>query len=413
MVLGITMGIVILVNQFPVVAFVRRLMRLKTPHVADADLPRFAVLMPVRGSDPFLGAALRGLAQQDYPQFEVHVIVDHDDDPSWETIRSTLTELQASHVFPVTLKNKRETCALICSALLQMLDQMSPNCELVALCPSDMVPPKNWLRLMGSSLADPTVGTTCGNRWYAPRIGYWGSLVRYLWNAAAVVPMWRHKLTWGGTMALRVHDINRANIREVWSRSMCEDVPVTKIIRELGLRTAMIPELMIVNEEEQHLPSCYRFIQRQTALTRMYHPSSFALINHYSPVAAAFFANAGMFAFGLWQNDLTLMAWSGGGILFAMTVLLICLGLLEWSIGSRIGSDRKWSLSLWFQRIAKLLVALPVTIAVYSVAVVSATFSKTIVWRGITYQVDSPFEIRMQGYQPFQPAKRDDHRLSV
>ena len=41
-----------------------------------------------------------------------------------------------------------------------------------------------------------------GNRWYAPRAGYWGSLVRVVWNVGAVINMYYWNVPWGGTLAM-------------------------------------------------------------------------------------------------------------------------------------------------------------------------------------------------------------------
>ena len=74
---------------------------------------------------------------------------------------------------------------------------------MVALLDADTIPHRTWLRELVAPLADPRVGAATGNRWYMPAEAGWAGLVRYLWNAAAVVQMYCYGIAWGGTLALK------------------------------------------------------------------------------------------------------------------------------------------------------------------------------------------------------------------
>src|SRR5260370_1335587 len=58
----------------------------------DAKLPRVAVLLPLRGVDPFLQTCLRGLLCQNYPNYCIHLVVDSAADPANELVASILNE---------------------------------------------------------------------------------------------------------------------------------------------------------------------------------------------------------------------------------------------------------------------------------------------------------------------------------
>src|SRR5438045_488739 len=66
--------------------------------VADASLPRVAVLLSLRGADPDLARNLRSLMSQDYPAYELSIVVDSETDPAWEMAHAVVRELEASHV---------------------------------------------------------------------------------------------------------------------------------------------------------------------------------------------------------------------------------------------------------------------------------------------------------------------------
>ena len=44
-------------------------------------LPEIAVLLPLRGADPSLEACLKGLLAQDYPTYQIHIVIDSDGRP--------------------------------------------------------------------------------------------------------------------------------------------------------------------------------------------------------------------------------------------------------------------------------------------------------------------------------------------
>src|SRR5262249_4112160 len=61
-------------------------------------LPRACVILSLRGADPSLGECLAGLLRQDYPAYEVHIIVDSTVDPAWEAVEKILARGHPAHV---------------------------------------------------------------------------------------------------------------------------------------------------------------------------------------------------------------------------------------------------------------------------------------------------------------------------
>ncbi len=56
-----------------------------------------------------------------------------------------------------------------------------------------------------------------------PIASSWGALVRYLWNAAAIVQMYWYEIAWGGTLAVKRKAIEKAGLLERWRHAFCED----------------------------------------------------------------------------------------------------------------------------------------------------------------------------------------------
>ena len=100
--------------------------------VSDELLPKMGVHFPLRGADPHLAPALRSLLNQDYPDFELRIIIDSREDPAWDLVHEILRQHQeseskiddgmalpnrrpsgCSRVHVTTLREKRRTCSLI------------------------------------------------------------------------------------------------------------------------------------------------------------------------------------------------------------------------------------------------------------------------------------------------------------
>ncbi len=390
------------IQEIPMLLFVRMLRRESRQPLQDFHRPRFAVLMPLRGNDPHLQRAIHGVLSQDYPDFELRIIVDHADDPAWDAVNAILDGESARNVRVSTLNRKYPTCSLICSACVQFLDELDDSDELIAFCPADSLVPSTWLRDMAAILDDPKVGATLGNRWYAPGNGMWGSLVRYVWNLGAIVPMWLYGIPWGGALAMRRRDVERADLRSIWSRSMCEDVSAVRALKRLGLQLRFSPRLIITNEEDIGLQACTRFISRQLFLTRFHLPRQWFLGTlHFLPTAVGLLLP--LIALYLVQGSLADVSLCLSAIAISSACLAVGAVMLETSIRKleRKGNTEPSGFSMkcgW-----RLFVAMPLAMFVYSLATIQSMCLKKVEWRGVVYNVKGRDDIEMVKYSPYLP----------
>ena len=64
----------------------------------DEKLPKTAVILCLRGADPFLPNCLRSLLQQNYPQYDLKLIIDSQEDPAFKIASETINQLGAANV---------------------------------------------------------------------------------------------------------------------------------------------------------------------------------------------------------------------------------------------------------------------------------------------------------------------------
>src|SRR5439155_14285106 len=260
--------------------FVRQFPPQSPQAVNDDELPRVLVVLSVRGADPSLAGCLRGLLNQDYPHYDVRIIVDSLEDPAWNLVHEILGHDPGPSIQVSPLQARRETCSLKTSALLQAIGTLDESCQVVALIDADVIPRRSWLRDLVLPLTNPKVGAATGIRWFMPSTATWGSLVRYLWNAAASVQMYALHIPWGGSLALRADVLRRSDLLQKWAVSLWEDTASYRTIRELDLQLQFVPAATMVNRETTDLKSCFRFIRRQMLNVRLYHDGWPTILAH-------------------------------------------------------------------------------------------------------------------------------------
>jgi hypothetical protein len=390
--------------------------------IADAALPRMAVLVPLRGGDSLLPEALRCILSQDYPDYEVTIMVDHRDDPAWDVAVRAVEDCRRSQERPdrpsatdgrksigpsairlTTLHHRRRTCSLVCSAILQFLDEIDASREVVAFSGADDTPPPGWLRELGGALVDPAVGTTLGNRWYLPAEGRWGSLVRHLYNAGAAVPMWMFGMPWGGAVALRVDDIRRSGLRERWEKGMVEDTPMKEGLENLGLRLKLVPQLISVVRSETTLPRCYFFMRRQIYWTRLYHPQWGMVVLNGLFGTLAMASSLVLVPFAIVRGDSSSITAAAASIAY-LAGLIILWYSVNGSVCRVLRSRGESVPPPSVGRLLRTILAVPLAQLFYMTAVVDCTWRRRIDWAGVRYDVNGPWSVRLAS-DPTEPAE--------
>ncbi len=260
--------------------FIGALLRKKWAPCEDNTCPRTAVILCLRGTDPFLHRCLESLLAQDYPRYDIQIVIDSPEDPAWEVVKSLVNPRPDVHIELHTLIDRHETCTLKCSSLVQTVSRLKDSYEVVALLDADTVPHRTWLSELIAPLADKSIGVATGNRWYMPVEGTWGALVRYAWNAAAIVQMFCYHIPWGGTLALKTSVLRNSDLLDRWRHAFCEDTMLYRALRKQGLRVAFVPSLMMVNREVCDMPGFVTFLKRQLLAARLYHPAWWGVVGH-------------------------------------------------------------------------------------------------------------------------------------
>jgi hypothetical protein len=258
----------------------------------------------------------------------------------------------------------------------------------VALVDADTTPHASWLRELAAPLADARVGAATGNRWYMPKTSSWGALVRYLWNAAAIVQMYWYEVAWGGTLAVKREVIDKLDLLGHWRQALCEDTMLYRHLGKQGLRVKFVPALMMVNREECGLGACLSWIRRQLLTMRLYHPLWPMVLLHGFGTTLLLAVALTLTVVAGCRRDWPTALWCGGGLVVYECIMVGLLAPMEIAVRRIVrwqGGSTRW---LSAKAILRLIPAIVLTQAVYTLALVGAQFARKVDWRGVCYQID-------------------------
>jgi cellulose synthase/poly-beta-1,6-N-acetylglucosamine synthase-like glycosyltransferase len=396
------------VNQANLVwQYVQALRKAETPlapqSVSQSKPMKATIILCLRGPDPFLSDCIRALLYQNYSNYTVQIVIDSESDPAWTIAQTTLQKYDSTVPIKVNaLRSPRSTCSLKCSALLQAVAEMEPDCEVVALIDADTIAHPDWLSDLVAPLSNPQVGITTGGRWYTPVDSRWGTLHRYVWNAFASLSMYHNKIAWGGTLAFRTTLLQAAPAEAMWGDALCEDVPLREAALAQGLSIQFVPSLMMVNQEEIQFSSFLNWARRQLLLTRLYHGnwSRLAFDVIFSPALA-------LLTFGWLGVAIYAQQWraaSGfGAALFVFYVFctLIPIAVMDYSVRQVAIARNGVIPPLSPLALIKILLAAVFSYFTGVGTVISATLIHQVKWRGITYDIKDARNVRLLEYFPY------------
>lgn len=401
--LAITLMVLVVSQLVVVVWFACALLKPRPTQLSDAQCPPATVILCLRGGDPFLSRCIEGILTQDYPNYDLIVMLDHREDPAWPIVEEVVQRLQAKRVRLVPLENPHSTCSLKCSALAQAVELLAPETSFIASLDADTIPHKTWLRELATKLAEPGIGAATGNRWYMPPRCNVGSVVRYLWNSAAVPQMYLYRIGWGGTLAIKMEALRKVNLVDQWLKAFAEDTMTDSRISPSGMRLGFVPSLMMVNRETCELKGYFNWVIRQLLSAQLHHPRFDMVAVHgaTTSLVPGISLMVGLVAWGMGSVAHAQMLL--GALLIYQVSLLAMLVLLEWAVRRAIAYREAKTAWLSWGMLLMIPPAMLITQVVYASALLVVSRIRQVDWRGIRYRLQAK-RVEMVQYIPYRAA---------
>ena len=413
--------------------------RREPPGQHRPNSPRAWVIIPFKGLDQDLRAALRSLCSQTYPDYRLILVVDSPDDPAYPVLQDELARDPSFRGRAEILisgpagPHESQKIHNQLYALERVLPKLGPR-DILAFADSDAVPGANWLNDLLVNAWDPTIGMTTGYRWLIPSAEGAGgtpgkgqgvsgqtpasnrgqsqiqnqkpkiSLSSHLASIlnSSVACIYRQRLTsraWGGAMAMRAEVAQQGDL-EGWLRgALTDDYQFTRLCWSLKKRVWFSPRCITPSPVDFDFRGLCEFIRRQYLITRIYIPGTYyAALSLLSLWVVGWFATIASLIWALSGGGLALSGggarlpwWLPAGVLLAGEILHHLRAYyrrraVQAAFPPEIAQRLKTTLRLdaW---------ATPLWMTAHWLLILTALFGRHITWRGITYRLDGPQNI--------------------
>jgi hypothetical protein len=368
--------------------------------------PRVAVLVSVRGLDPFFAQSLQGLLHQDYLNYEVHIIVDGDLQPVTDLVGENKNV--SVSVCLHSLRDPLQTCGLKCSALNQVISVLPSHIEILAFMDADVVPHAEWLSTLIRPLQDSLVGVVTGGQWFemptSPRFDLstlGGTWVRRLWNAGSIVPTSLMGNPWAGTLAMRRKDFEAANLAAIWSRSAIDDGPIRKAMHQIGLKVVVEPRLLMINRESCSMEFSRKYIGRMLTWSRWFEATFWNTVVHGILMLAGWMAITLAYVKAIGENSLADVGYLTLAVLMGLSGYVLAFLVVRQSVLGVSDHPSAYRRGPMAQEAVLAGLFMPLTHCFFFLGLVTAIFFRHVNWRGIRYSIRSADNVEVQGYRPF------------
>ena len=349
-----------------------------------------ALVAPCKGLDRNLRTNLQALFRQWYPQFELCFVVESEADPAVSVIQSLARENPQIH-HRIVIAGLAQDCGQkvhnLIKAAQAILDQQSTPPDVLAFVDSDAGPHAEFLMRLMERLVRGRRAVATGYRWYVPANSGWANRLLSAINNTIVGGMGPHgfNLVWGGAWAIRTDDFKKLGLPEAWRGSLSDDLVVSRLLRETGLRVGYEPNCLVNSTADFDWLKLVEFLRRQFVVVRVYAPLWWqfgfwtGLVGNLCfwgtfALAGCLAANEGPWAIPL-----------AGGLLWYLA------GAVRARLAARIVRPFVVVSNVEYRSVAQLNVwGWPLVSLATWLGIVSGAIGRTIVWRGIRYRLDSP-----------------------
>jgi len=327
--------------------------------------PPVSVLKPIYGMDRELEENLRSFCEQDYPDFEIVLSLQRENDPA----RPLLERLQADYPERVTLTVRNSEPVLNGKIQNLMIGLDAARHEILVISDSDTRVPPDYLRAIVAPLADPKVGYVCTlyriaeGRNLAEKLelltmncDFGPSLLFTYWTNAAVFCL-------GASTAVRRADLEATGGMGSLAEYLVEDQEMGRRLAAAGKPMRFVPMTIDMIPDYADLAAWWRHVVYWDQNTRAANPSGFAATVLIRAVP-----------FALLFAVLTGFSWIG-------------LAVAAAALGIRIGAAAAIAAILRDQAALKALWLLPLRDLIGLASWAAALRKRTFTWRGHEFRL--------------------------
>ena len=352
--------------------------------------PRVAVLCPCKGIEPGLERNLLSLTEFERQTYEIFFILASDNDPARAIIDRVMKSSRVkAHL---VIAGKPMGCGEKVNNLRVAVEQLPEEFEVLVFTDSDGRPGRFWLHHLVAPLGNTTVGATTTMRWLIPIQTNLPTSLLAAWNAPLVTMLSEKgkNFCWGGGTAIRRSIFDQSHVLDAWRNSVSDDYSLTRALEHMGAPIMFIPECFTLSYVETDLEGLMEFTNRQVLITRVYAEKIWraAALTHF------------LYCLTLISGTLLIL---GDFVAQRPAFHIVTLTLLPLLLSSIRGALRLIGVtevlpSAKSQIITQAWIYVLLTVFMpflYVVNFVNSLVTRRMRWRGLTYELVGPEQIRI------------------
>ena len=352
--------------------------------------PRVALICPCKGIEPGLEDNLAALAEQDYPGYEVFLVLAHQADTAYDTLKRVVDASAAkAHI---VIAGPPQGCGEKVNNLRVAVEKLGPGFDVLVFVDSDGRPGRQWLTHLVAPLSDPKLGAATTFRWWLPNRGGFWSAFGAAWDASIATMLGNHNrnFCWGGGTAIRREMFEQSRVLEHWAGAVSDDWAMTQALRNAGRAIDYVPECLVPTLRDADFGSLLEFTNRQMIISKVY------AAKIWWAAAFAHLLYCGTLIVGVTliiQAALIGQIWLQTALLLLVVMILAALkGLLRWLAVNELLTDWKYKLEAYAW--AWIFLA-PLVPFLYLVNFAVSAFRREIKWRGVRYKLISAAQTKI------------------
>lgn len=357
------------------------------------NLPQVTLFIPCKGRDAGMEANLQALFTQRYDALELCFLIESEQDEAAGVIRRLESQYPAVDC-RLIVTGIADNCGQKVHNLIRGTQSLPPGSGVLAFVDSDACPHPDWLTRLVGRLQSGKYAVATGYRWYVPVRPTLANRVLSAINNTVVHVMGPHgfNLVWGGAWAIRAEVFTEIGLPAAWEGSLSDDLIVSRLVHEARLKVAYEPHGLVRSPADFSWSGLAEFLRRQYLVTRVYAPTWWRFA-----VLSALLTNA------IFWGLAGLMLWCGlseGPWPVAGLGLLGCYagGALRHAISTRAARPFVDVTDGVYAQVAAINIwGWPLVALITGLGLAASAVGRTIVWRGIRYDLVSPHETTILG----------------
>ena len=355
--------------------------------------PKTVLIVPCKGIDSAFEENIASFFNQDYENYSLWFVVAEKLDPAYDKLcklKESLCRTTKAKDVQILIAGQGQLCSQKIHNLLHCCGKISDDVEILAFADSDACVRPDWLSHIVYPLRKARNGTSSGYRWFVPARNNMATLALSAINAkiAQLLGDTIFNQAWGGSMAIRLGDFRRLGIEKIWAKTLSDDLSLSRAVKKAGMRVKYVPACLVASYEAVSWKELFEFGRRQFLITRISAPATwlfglsgclYSILGLWGGAAMAVYAD---------------MVGSKNPALFVFVPILflasqLTRAILRQKMAAKLLEKNRY-------RMKTAMIADILFFWVWSILllffIISSSFGRTIIWRGIRYKLLSPTE---------------------